>query len=234
MRSNNIVGIIPARGGSKSVPGKNVRTLRGKPLIYYSIREAQRSSYLNRFVVSTEDKEIARIARGYGVEVIERPYELAQDDIPSLLVYQHVIRYLEEVENFYPDIIVALQPTCPLRRAEDMDEAIKKFLEIGCDSVVSVCEIEHPPEWMYTLEGDRLKTVIKGGEKVTRRQDAAKVYRLNGAVYVTRRDVIMKENRVLGKNTRAYVMPPDRSIDIDTELDFKIAELLMRGRGGKD
>ena len=227
MRNDNITGIIPARGSSKSILRKNIRLLCGKPLIYYTIREAKRSSYLNQFVVSTEDKEIAEIANGYGVEVIERPHELAQDDTPSLLVYQHTIRYLEGVRNFHPDIIVVLQPTCPLRRAEDIDQAIKKLLETDCDSVVSVCEVEHPLQWMYTLEGDRIKAVVEDAEKITRRQDAPIVYRLNGAVYVTRRDVIMEQNRVWGDDTRAYIMPLERSVDIDTEIDFKLAEVLL-------
>ena len=228
MRNENIAGIIPARGGSKSIPRKNIRLLCSKPLIYYTIREARKSDYLNLFVVSTEDKEIAEIASGYGAEVIERPCELAQDDTPSLPVYQHAIRYLEGVRNFHPDIIVALQPTCPLRRAEDIDEAIKKLLETDCQSVVSVCEVEHPLQWMYTLEGDKLKLVIEGGDKIIRRQDAPTVYRLNGAVYVTRRDVIMEQNRVWGDDTRAYIMPLERSVDIDSEIDFKLAEVLLK------
>ena len=224
----NIIAIIPARGGSKSVPRKNIRLLNRKPLIYYTIKEGQRSRYIHRLFVSTEDGEIAEIAKGCGAEVVPRPVELAQDDTPSLPVCQQVIEHLEEARTFYPDVIVILQPTSALRTVEDIDDAIEKFLKIDCDSVVSVCEVEHPPEWMYTLEGDKLKLLIKGGSRVTRRQDTTKTYRLNGAVYVTSRDIMMKQNRIMGDDTRAYIMPPERSIDIDTELDFKLAEVLMK------
>jgi len=227
---HSILAIIPARGGSKGTPRKNVRLLCGKPLIAYTIEAALSSKLIDRVVVSTEDEEIAKVSKKYGAEVLERPEELAQDDTPSLPVYQHAIRYLEEVKDYHPEIIVVLQPTSPLRIVEDIDRAIEEFLEAKYDSIASVCEVEHPPQWMYTLAGNRLKPVIKDAEKVVRRQDAPKVYRLNGAVYVTSRDIIMKENRVLGRDTKAYIMPLERSIDIDTELDFKLAELLMRER----
>jgi CMP-N,N'-diacetyllegionaminic acid synthase len=226
----NILAIIPARGGSKSIPRKNVRLLCGKPLIAHTIEVALSSKLVNRVVVSTEDKEIADISKEHGAEVISRPPELAQDDTPSLPVFQYAIKHLEERGDYRPEIIVVLQPTSPLRIAEDIDRAIEEFLEAKYDSVVSVCEVEHPPHWMYTLEGERLKPLIEGGKKVVRRQDAPKVYRLNGAVYVYSRDTTMKENRVLGRDTKAYIMPLERSIDIDTELDFKLAELLMRER----
>lgn len=228
--NHNIVAIVPARGGSKIILRKNIRLLNGKPLIYYTINEAQASKYVPRVLVSTEDREIAEIAKGYGAEVIPRPVELAQDDTPSLPVYRQVIKYLEDVENSHPDAVVFLQPTSPLRKAEDIDGAIEKFLQTNCDSIVSVCEVEHPPHWMYTLEGDRLKPIIEGGEMVTRRQDAPRVYRLNGAIFVTRSDVIMKQNSLVGHNTGAYIMSLERSVDIDTELDFRLTELLMSER----
>ena len=223
----NIIAIIPARGSSKSLPRKNIRPLAGKPLIYYTIKEAKKLPYLDKVVVSTEDVEIAEIARGYGAEVIKRPEELAKDDTPSLPVFQHAIQYLEDARDYHPQVIVILQPTSPLRTAEDIDRVVEKFLKSGCHSVVSICEIEYPLVWMYTLEEDRLKPVIEGGEDINRRQDAPKVYRMNGAVYVTHRDIIMRENRVLGDDTRAYIMPPEKSIDIDSEIDLRLAELLM-------
>lgn len=229
----NIIAIIPARGGSKGLPRKNIRLLNGKPLIYYTINEAKKSKYLCRLIVSTEDSEIAETAMKFQAEVIERPVKLAQDDTPSIPVYQHAIKYLEEVENFYSHIIVILQATSPLRVVGDIDGAIEKFLEGGYDSVVSVCETECPPHWMYTLAGDRLRPVIEGGDKILRRQDAPQVYRLNGAVYVIGRDVIIREGRLLGNDTRAYIMPSERSVDIDTELDFKLAEVLIKERRGE-
>lgn len=224
------IAIIPARGGSKSLPRKNIIPLAGKPLIHYTIKVAQKSGHLDRIAVSTEDSQIADIARSCGAEVIKRPEELARDDTPSLSVLQHAIQYLEEKQNYHPQVIVILQPTSPLRTAEDINMTVEKFLKSKCDSVVSVCEIEHPLVWMYTVEGDRLKPVIEGEEKVIRRQDVPKVYRLNGAVYVVHRDTIMEENRLLGKDIRAYIMPSERSVDIDSEIDLKLAELLMEAR----
>ena len=231
MTTGDIIGIIPARGGSKSVPRKNISPLLDKPLIYYSIMEASKSSYLSGFFVSTEDSEIAQIVRGYGVEVIERPRELAQDDTPSLPVYQDFFNQLQKAKGISPQVIVVLQPTSPLRIAEDIDGAIRKFMKTDCDSVVSVCEVEHPIQWMYTLNGDRMEAVFGSAESLKRRQDAPGVYRLNGAVYVIHRNVIMDENKVLGNDTRAYIMPAERSIDIDSVLDFKLAEILLKERG---
>lgn len=225
-----ILAIIPARGGSKGTPRKNIRLLCGKPLFAYTIETALGSKYIDRVVVSTEDREIAEIAKGCGAEVIPRPLELAKDDTPSLPVFQQVIKHLSETENFHPDIIVILQPTSPLRTVEDINGAIQKFLETACDSVVSVCEVECTPFWMYTLEGGTLKPVIEGSDKISRCQDTPKVYRLNGAVYVTHRNIIMEQSRVGGGDMRAYIMPIERSVDIDTELDFKLAELLMKER----
>ena len=224
----SIVAIIPARGGSKGIPRKNIRLLNGRPLIYYAIQEAKKSKYLGRLIVSTEDNEIAEAAKKYGAEVVERPVELAQDDTPSILVYQQVIGYLKDSENLSPDVIVILQPTSSCRIVADIDGAIEKYLGVDCDTVVSVCEAEHLPQWMYTLDGDRLSPVIEGGERVTIRQDAPKTYRLNGAVYVIHRDVVMVQNRIIGNDTRPFVMPLERSVDIDTCLDFKLAEVLMK------
>ena len=226
----DILAIIPARGGSKGVPRKNIRALAGRPLMAYTIEHALHARQVTRTVVSTDDAEIADIARRYGAEVIRRPLELAQDDTPSLPVLRHVIGQLADAEQFHPDIIVVLQPTSPLRTVADIETAIEMLVEKECGSVVSVCEVEHPLEWMYTLNEGRLESVIKGDEKIARRQDASRVYRLNGAVYVTSKHVIMKENRVLGRDTRAYIMPSDRSVDIDSELDFALAELLVSQR----
>jgi len=232
-KQRSVLAIIPARGGSKGLPGKNIRKLAGKPLIAYSIGQALESRYIGRVVVSTEDSEIARVAARYQAEVIRRPDELALDDTSSVDALQHTLDYLKEAEGYSPDLVVLLQPTSPLRKVEDIDGAIDKLLEVGCDSVVSVCDVEHPAHWMYTLEGERLKPIIEGGRKVGRRQDASKVYRLNGAVYVTHRDVVMRQDKVMGDDTRAYIMPRERSVDIDTEFDFKLAELLMRERDGR-
>jgi len=225
----SIIAIIPARGGSKGISRKNIKLLDGKPLIYYTINEAQKSRYIQGFFVSTEDAEIAKVAKQYGCEVIPRPFELALDDTPSFPVYQQAIKYLEGTGTIKPSIVVILQPTSPLRTVDDIDNAIYEFLRVGCSSVVSVCEVEHPPEWMYKLDGDRLRLLLKEGNKVTRRQDSLETYRLNGAVYVTTRDIIMKRNGIIGADTRAYIMPQERSIDMDSSVDFALAEMMIKG-----
>ena len=227
----NIIGIIPARGGSKGVSRKNIKLLGGKPLIWYTINEAKKSRYLSNFKVSTEDKEIAEVARQYDVEVIDRPSELAKDDTPARPVYQHAIKYLEEVEKLHPDIIVILQPTTPCRLAEDIDSAIDIFLKTDCDSVVSICEAEYPPHWTFTIKKDRLKPMIPDWQNVYQRQKAPKTFRLNGTVYVIHHDVIMKHTEgLLGNNICPYIMPPERSVDIDNEIDFALAEVLIKRR----
>lgn len=230
----DIIAVVTARGGSEGVPRKNVRPLYGKPLIAYTIEAALGSRYIDRVIVSTEDEEIARIAGEYGAEVIERPPELAQNDTPTIDVLHQVIKHLEEVENLHPDTIVVLQPTSPLRTSGDIDGAIRKFQDTGRKSVVSICPAEHPLQWTYKLEKEKLKPAVGGGEPVTRRQDTQEAYRLNGAVYVVNRDTVLRQDKLVNDDTVAYIMPAERSVDIDTELDFKLAELLMQERAAPD
>jgi N-acylneuraminate cytidylyltransferase/CMP-N,N'-diacetyllegionaminic acid synthase len=227
-----ILSIIPARLGSKNIPGKNIKYFAGKPLIEYTIESALNSKLINRVIVSTESEEIAQISRNYGAEIpFLRPVELAQDETPTLPVLQHVVDFLHNKESYEPDMIVTLQPTSPLRKTEHIDEAIIKLIETEADSVVSLCKVEHSPYWMKKLEGDnRVFSFIEESEKYTRRQDLPKIYRLNGAVYVTKYDVLMRGNRILGDDTRAIIMSQEDSIDIDTELDLMLAELVFLKR----
>jgi CMP-N,N'-diacetyllegionaminic acid synthase len=229
--SGKTLAVIPARGGSKGVPRKNIALLAGRPLIWYTIEAALQSRCIDRVVVSTEDEEIACAARECGAEIVRRPAELAADDTPTLPVLQHAVGHLENVESCHVDTVVVLQPTSPLRIVGDVDRAVEKLRETGCDSVVSVCELEHPLEWVLTLDGDRVRLISEAWQKATRRQDARKAYRPNGAVYVTRRDVVMTDNAILGQDTRAIVMPFERSVDVDTELDMRLAELILGDRG---
>jgi CMP-N,N'-diacetyllegionaminic acid synthase len=225
------LAIIPARGGSKGLPGKNLVQLSGKPLIAHTIEAARVASSLERIVVSTESPEIAEISRQYGAEVpFLRPSELAGDDTPTLPVLQHVLAELEATEGCKPEIIVLLQPTSPLRRSEDIDSAVALFERSGADSVVSVCAAEHHPAWMRRLEGDRVLPFLENGPEYTRRQDMPPVYRLNGAVYISRRRILMEENLILGQDTRGFVMDAESSVDIDTLFDLKVAALLMQER----
>ena len=222
----NILGIIPARGGSKGIPRKNIKLLAGKPLIHYTITEAKKSKYLSYIVVSTEDVEITNLVEKYGVDVVKRPDELSADDTPTSHVVQHVIKFLQEKENQNFNIIVVLQPTSPLRLVSDIDGAIEMFMKKKCDSVVTVSKVQHPPHWMYTIERDVLVPIIKE-KNILRRQDAPKIFQLNGAVFVTSKEYLFKNNLIFSGEIRPYIMPIERSVDIDSPLDLKLAELII-------
>lgn len=217
-----ILAIIPARGGSKGVPRKNIRDLAGKPLIAWTIEEAKKSRYIDRLILSSEDDEIIEVAKQYGCEVpFKRPLELAQDDTPGI---EPVLHAIEQCPGH--DYVVLLQPTSPLRTAEDIDGCIEKLLNSDADFCVSVTEPEKSPYWMYTLEEERMAPLLSQEELVTRRQDLPKVYALNGAVYVGNIMEIKETKNFLTKSTLGYVMSKENSIDIDTEIDFKLCNLI--------
>jgi N-acylneuraminate cytidylyltransferase/CMP-N,N'-diacetyllegionaminic acid synthase len=226
-----VLGIIPARFNSQGVTNKNIRKLNNKPLIAYTIEAALKTKRLSRIIVSTDNEEIADIARTYGAEApFLRPAELARDDTSMLPVLQYAVKFLENKENYRTHIIVTLQPTSPLRKSYHIDEAVKKLIDNDADCVVSLCEVEHSPYWMKKIEDDKVFDFIEGAERYTRRQDLPKVYCLNGAIYVTKYKVLMEENKILGDNTRAIIMNQEDSVDIDTELDLKLAELILKER----
>jgi CMP-N-acetylneuraminic acid synthetase len=228
----NIVGIIPARSGSKRLPHKNIRILVDKPLIAYTIEAALKSKYINRVIVSTDDDKISRISKNYGAEIIVRPKKLAEDDTPMVFVLRHAIECLEKKENYRADAIVLLQPTSPLRTSYETDMAIKKFLITNADLVVSVSETKNHPFWSFRMDNDKLIPFIDDGLKITRRQDLPKIYVANGTMYVMSRETLQKEN-IYDGDVRAIIMDEEKSIDIDTMLDFKIAELLIKTRKNK-
>ena len=222
-----ILCTICARGGSKGIPRKNIRLLAGKPLIAYSIEVALESKYIDKVVVSTEDEEIAEISREYGAEVIERPEELAKDDSPTIDAIFYTLEVLK-TGNYEPDITILLQPTSPLRNAEDIDSAIVLFLDADCESVVSVCEFEHSPYWCFEIEEGYLKSLF-GDEYLRRRkQDLEKVYMPTGSMYISTPENMRKYKSFYCPRTTPYIMPPERSIDIDNEIDFMLAELVMQ------
>jgi CMP-N,N'-diacetyllegionaminic acid synthase len=225
----SIIAIIPARGGSKGVPRKNITKLGGKPLIAYTIDEALKSKYLDHVFVSTEDPEIARISKECGVRVVDRPSDLADDTSKTVDAVLHAIAYLEG-EDIHSDIIVLLQPTSPLRNTEDIDAAIRLYLDNECDSVIGVCEPDHSPFWCFTLSGEYLQPLFDKELDNKRRQDLPKVVMPNGAIYVASPEFIRKYEGFYGDRTVAYCMPPERSIDIDTPLDFIVAEVLIHKR----
>lgn len=223
-KKTNIIAAIPARGGSKGIPRKNIRLLCGKPLIAYTIEAALGSKYIDRVVVSTEDEEIAKIAREYVAEVIERPQELADDFAPTEPVLEHVFRYMKEAEGYQADVIVLLQPTSPLRNSQHIDEAIETFFSNKYDSLLSVC-----PSHAFLWKTDRKKvySVNYDFRNRPRRQDRHPEYRENGAIYITKYDILSNEHNRLGGKIGIYIMPPEDSWEIDTEFDFWLCEQLI-------
>jgi CMP-N-acetylneuraminic acid synthetase len=225
-----ILAMILARRGSIGLQRKNVKLLLGKPLIAWTIEQAKKSKYIDRIIVSTEDEEIAEISRRYGAEVIERPEELAKDETPTIDVIFHVLEILK-MKNYNPEIVVLLQPTSPLRDAEDIDNAIKMFLNSDCESVVSVCEVEHPPYWSFEIEEAYLKPLFDKRYLRMRRQDLERTYIPNGATYVSTPQTLYKYKGFYCNYIIPYIMPIERSIDIDNEIDFMLAELLVKKYG---
>lgn len=219
-----ILAIIPARGGSKRLPGKNVKLLCGKPLIAYTIEAALGADFVHRTVVSTEDKEIAKIARKYGAEVIKRPNELATDTTLIQPVLEHAVKFLEEKEGYRPDIIVLLNPTSPLRGSQDIDRAAHDFIQGGAETLISV----------YPCYLCLWRRISGGGyvanydvEHKPRTQDMPIQLRENGAIYMASRKFLLENHNLLGKHVVLSRMAETASIDIDTVLDFIIAEAIL-------
>ncbi len=228
-----VLGVIPARGGSKGVPRKNLRLLAGRPLVSYVIEAALKSKLLNRVIVSTDDKGIARVARRYGAEVpFMRPRELALDEVSIIPVVQHAMRYFDESYGWRADAIASIQPTSPLIGATDIDSAITKLMKTGCDSVVSVCKIVHGhPYQAMKLKGDRLTPLDPKGLGYLQKQDLPPLYMINGALYVRRRKVLEEwrgRDYALGRDVRAIVMDEIKSIDVDTPVDLTFAEIVIK------
>ncbi|MTK11385.1 MAG: acylneuraminate cytidylyltransferase family protein [Clostridiaceae bacterium] len=229
INNNKILAIIPARGGSKGLPRKNIKNLNGKPLIAYTIEAAKKSKYIDRIIVSTEDEEIEQVSKNFGAEVpYLRPQEMAQDTSSVVDSIIHMINWLKGKEDYKPDYICLLQCTSPLRNYEDIDGAIEKLFKTNMDGVVSVCEVEVNPYWTNVFEGNRLKYFLEQGKSIIRRQDLPKIYRLNGAIYVIRTDVFLREKTFETDDMTGYIMLNKNSVDIDTLIDFKFAELLLK------
>jgi CMP-N,N'-diacetyllegionaminic acid synthase len=229
--ADRVLGVIPARGGSKGVPRKNVRPVCGKPLIAYSIESALAArDVLDRIVVSTDDEEIAAVARQYGADVpFMRPADIAGDRVPMVPVLQHAVRFAEQDEGRRYDWVCLMQPTEPFRTADDIRAALDLGRQGGCDSVISVVQVfaVHPMLMKRIDNGQLLPWSVPEPEG-TRRQDyQPAAYMRNGAVYLTRRDVLMERGSIWGAVIRPLVMPPERSVGVDSDIDMKLVELLM-------
>ena len=229
-KDRKILAVITARGGSKGIPRKNVKELAGKPLITYSIEVAKNSKYLTRCIVSTDDQEIIDIAQKYGADIpFIRPDELAKDDSTSLDVVNHALGWLKENNNEEYDYLMILQPTSPLRTSEDIDACIKKAINTNADSVMSMKELEDfSPKKLKKINNDLISPYFKDeGNFSARRQDLDKMYKRNCAIYLTKTEFI-KQNDLFGKVSRTYIMPEERSIDINQLIDFELAEFWIK------
>ena len=229
-----ILGIIPARGGSKSIPHKNIALLAGRPLLAYTCDAALGSQVLTRVILSTDDHEIASVGRDCGVEVpFLRPAELATDQATSLAVIRNTLEWLRTHERYAPELVVYLQPTSPLRTSRHIDEAVRLLLDSDAYSVVSVVEVPHQynPVSVMKIENGRLVTFLTGeGTHILRRQDKPKVYARNGpAVLVTRRAVLERTSSLYGEQLLPYIMDWPESLDVDTGMDLLVAELFLQG-----
>lgn len=230
IEKHKIVCVIPARGGSKGLPGKNIRKLAGTPLIAHTIEQARQSRYIDRTIVSTEDSGIAGIARACGAEVpFVRPAYLAADNAATVDVLLHAISWFEEREGYDFDILVLLHATAPLRNADDIDNCIKMLLEKKADNVFSVTESHRNPYFNMIEIADDGKVSLSKEGRFASRQSAPKVYDMNASVYAWWKDILKREKGVFLKNSHVYIMPKERSVDIDDEVDFRIAEFLKLG-----
>lgn len=235
--THKILGIITARGGSKGIPGKNIKELAGKPLISYTIEAAQKSGVFDRLILSTDDEKIAKVAKQYGCEVpFMRPAELATDTTPHNPVIQHALTWLGDNEKYEPDLVMILQPTAPLRTPRHIQEAVKLMEASGADSVVGVAEIPSSfhPRWQFTIDDNNHLAVFTGepfSHIACRRQDLPKTYTRNGAIYLFKTELLSdsREPNFYGNHVMAYMMKPEESVNIDTMEDWKEAEKRLLG-----
>jgi CMP-N-acetylneuraminic acid synthetase len=231
METFKVLGIIPARAGSKGVPNKNVRSLNGKPLLAYTIAAAKKARLLNDLIVSTESPQITRIAQKFKAKVpFCRPKELSRDSSPTLPVLQHALLEYERIANQHFTHVMLLQPTTPLRKSQDIDRAIRMLRNNPKRNSLISCyngEGIHP-RIMYTQKNGRTQLFITARQEMTRRQNFEKVFVRNGAIYLISRDLLLKKNRMIGDNPLIMEMPRWQSLNIDSTDDFRMAERMVR------
>jgi CMP-N,N'-diacetyllegionaminic acid synthase len=233
-----VLAVVPARGGSKGLARKNLRLLGGRPLVAHAVGAGLAASLVERVVCSTDDPEIAEAARQAGAEVpFLRPAELALDTTEDLAVFVHALGWLEQHEGWAPELVVNLRPTSPLRRASHVDEAIRLLCASGAESVKSVCLArQHPHKmWLFSGDSELIEPYLKTGFRLERGPDVPRaelddIYWQNGVVDVTRREVIVDQRRMIGGRVAGLVTEPADSIDIDSDLDLALAELLLSRR----
>ena len=232
---NKILGVIPARGGSKRVPNKNIREVGEKPLIAHTIEQTDESEMLNRTVVSTEDDEIREVAESHGGDVpFERPEELGTDTATSDDVIMHALNWFDD-RNVTFDVVAMIQTTTPFRTSGDIDGALRELVKSDADSVISISEFEVPPVWAVTENGEGyLRSYFEEGylwtDEIPRSQDTPTLYYPNGAVFAARVDKFREQESFYTESTLGYEMPRSRSLDIDEPYDLEMAQALMEHR----
>ena len=225
-----VVALICARGGSKGLPGKNIRPLAGRPLIAWAICQARAVARVGRIIVSTDSEQIAVVAREAGAEVpFMRPAHLARDDSPEWLAWRHALSYLRESRAAWPDVLIGVPATAPLRSPADLEACLDDYTRGGADMVITVTEARRNPYFsMVKREADgSVGLVIPPQGAVFRRQDAPVVYDITPVAYVTSPEFVMTREGIFAGRVRAVQIPPERAVDIDTLLDFTIAECLL-------
>lgn len=225
--NKNILAIIPARGGSKGILKKNIFPIAGKPLLAWTIEAALKSKLINRVVVSSDDDEILKISKKFGVEPIKRPKDIAGDNSPYNLLIFHALKYLKKKEKYVPDVIVYLQPTSPLRNSADINKAIS-LLKKNTTSVISVCELDDKYLKSFLIDKKGyLKGVVNNKFPFMNRQDLPKMYTSNGAIYVIKTKKFLKTRELFSDKTAPSVMSSEKGLDIDSMEDIKKAEKLL-------
>ncbi|EMJ92084.1 cytidylyltransferase domain-containing protein [Leptospira alstonii] len=218
-----ILGLIPARGGSKGIARKNIRFIAGKPLIVWTIEAALKSKYLTSVVVSTDDLEIAEVAKSAGASVpFLRPSELATDQSSGI---DPVLHALDNLPQF--DYVMLLQPTSPLRTNSDIDDCIEFAIQKNAKSLVSVCESQENPFWMFRLDDSLKMSKLLNTDDISRRQDSPKTFSLNGSIYLSEVNYFRERKKFITEDTLAFIMSKESSVDIDDMIDWKLAEILL-------
>ena len=228
----NVIALICARGGSKGLPGKNIKRLAGRPLIGWAIDHARQAKGVTRVIVSTDSPEIAAVARESGAEVpFMRPEELARDASPEWLVWRHSLTYLKDATGSYPDALLVVPTTAPLRTVQDLDRSVEEFVQHRPDVVVTVTKARRSPYFnMVQTQPDGCVGLVIPNHAIVRRQDAPQVFDLTTVAYVARPEFVMTQNGIFAGRVRAVEVPEDHAIDIDTPREFEMAELLFAAR----
>jgi len=230
----NAFAFIFARGGSKGLPDKNIRSLAGKPLIAWSIEHARAVKRIERIIVSTDSEEIASVARDFGAEVpFLRPQELARDDAPEWLAWQHALSFLQETEGSLPNAMISIPPTAPLRLPDDLENCLNEFEKGEVDVVITVSDAHRSP-WFNMVKRNQdgsVGLVMEAPISITRRQDAPEVFDMATVAYVARPGFVLEQTSIFSGKVGAVKVPVERAIDIDTIFDFELAEFLVSRRG---